>query len=124
MAGVENTVDTVERLSAAVASLAQLGTEVEQCPIFRFDDRGIKNLKWERTYGTMLNPDQSFTADALLQHWPEIHDFTNRPVSYPDAAADFGNIIHKTQSLPANKNPGTLIDFGGKVVIVTGGASG
>jgi hypothetical protein len=81
----------------------------------------IGKLRWERSKGVFLNPDLNFSAGVLATRWSEMQDFSER--QYPTSAMDFGKLLPKMQQLPANtKHPSP--EFTGKVVLVTGGASG
>ncbi|KAJ9612210.1 hypothetical protein H2200_003807 [Cladophialophora chaetospira] len=81
----------------------------------------ISRYQWERSQGVFLNPDLNFTAGALAKRWSEINDFSEK--SHPTSAMDFGKLLAKMQQLPANAQYASP-DSTGKVVLVTGGASG
>lgn len=81
----------------------------------------ISKLLWERAKGAFLNPDINFNAAVLAKAWWKINDFSDK--TYSTSAMDFGNLLPKMQALAPNKHYQTP-NFGGKVVIVTGGASG
>lgn len=89
--------------------------------LFTVDENKTVKLRWERSKGVFLNPDVNFTPEALAKRWTEINDFSEP--SYPHAAMDFGKLLPQTQLLPGNPQlPST--SFSGRVVLVTGGASG
>jgi hypothetical protein len=83
---------------------------------------GISKLRWERAKGIFMNPDTNFTLAALATKWHHVGDFTEK--SYPTSAMDFGKLLPQMQAMPPNDPFLQLPSFRGKVVIVTGGASG
>lgn len=89
--------------------------------MYEIGKTNVSRLRWERGEGVSLNPELNFTAGALEQQWQGLDDFSRK--QYSTASMDFGRMLHLTKRLPANKvtrNP----DFIGRVVLVTGGASG
>lgn len=81
----------------------------------------VAKLRWERSKGIFLNPDVNFNATALATKWYDVDDFSEK--DYPTSAMDFGKLLPKMQTLPGNEDV-PFASFRGKVVIVTGGASG
>lgn len=93
----------------------------ESGTFFQTNVWGLTKMQWERANGLFLNPDESLAPSILAKHWHEINDFTHKCVS--KSAMDFTDFLPVLQTLPAEQASGEP-DFQGKVVIVTGGASG
>lgn len=124
MAGI-NDRPKLNYLDRKVAALATLlineSTDQHTGSLFHVHDKGLSKLRWERSDGITFNPDENFTADTLSQGWNTIYDFSNK--SLPSGPMNFTELLPKSRALPRNVHNNTT-RFDGKVVIVTGGASG
>lgn len=89
--------------------------------LFQASERGICELRWQRSQGVLLNPDKRFTAAALSKRWHEVQDFAGSTL--PEGPVDFASILPRAKKL-SESSPISEIRFDGKVVIVTGAASG
>ncbi|KAF2399008.1 peroxisomal hydratase-dehydrogenase-epimerase [Trichodelitschia bisporula] len=78
-------------------------------------------LRWERSRGALLRPDENLTPDVLLRSWDKVVDFTD--AEHPRGVAGAMGLLQRANQLPPNV-PGTPIRFDGKVVLVTGGGDG
>ena len=85
------------------------------------DSYGASKLTWERSSPVGLNPDKNFTVDALEKQWSKMGDFTNAET--PDGPMDLERLLKVSQALPGSDSV-ERTRFDGKVVIVTGAASG
>lgn len=87
-------------------------------------------LRWERSAGQIFNPNpETFTPEAILNKWKSIVDFKDKPfnkVQHPIQLSDYNDLITKAKKLPAQNDQGSIkVDsLRGKVVIITGAASG
>lgn len=93
----------------------------ENGAIFEVGGGHIAKLRWERSRGLLLKPDDSYTAGAILKNWDQVTDFSNP--EYPNGVADFMGLLEKSSKLPINDS-GLNINLKGKVVLVTGGGAG
>lgn len=108
-------------ISTLVVFLANENNGGTSGSTFAIGASSASKLRWERSKGIYLNPDVNFNATALATKWHDVDNFSEK--DYPTSAMDFGKLLPNMQALPANKDvPST--SFQGKVVIITGGASG
>ena len=49
----------------------------ESGSIFEASAGHYSKIRWERSKGLLLKPDDSLTPSALLKAWPKVRDFTN-----------------------------------------------
>lgn len=81
----------------------------------------IAKLRWERSKGALIKPDQSLTPGAVAARWKEIVDFKN--ADHPQGTANaMEQLEAATQLRPSPKAQEP--SFKDKVVLVTGGGSG
>lgn len=91
--------------------------------IFEVGAGHVAQLRWERSRGVYLRPDDSFTQGELLLKWREVVDFSQP--EHPNGPAEFAQLLAKTQSIPPSPSESENIpDFKGRVAIVTGGGAG
>ncbi|OQV06759.1 hypothetical protein CLAIMM_11286 [Cladophialophora immunda] len=108
-------------LTSLTAALAHGSHNDAVGSLYSVGDDCVRKFRWERSKGVSLNPDLNFTAGALATQWEEIFDFSHK--EYSTSATDFGKLLPEMQKLPSNSvHPSP--DFSGKVVLITGGASG
>jgi multifunctional beta-oxidation protein len=88
---------------------------------YAVDANGVTVCRFQRALGSSLNPDAGFSAASVLVNWQSVVDYSK--ASFPDGPADFGSVLSQNQRLRDNADT-ELLDFAGKVVIVTGAASG
>lgn len=108
----------------------------ESGSIFEAAAGHYSKIRWERSKGLLLKPDESLTPSALLKAWPKVRDFANadhpnsvsqvcsmstKPIADVQQVADSMALLEKAQKLPSNAQ-GDTIHFAGKVALVTGGA--
>jgi multifunctional beta-oxidation protein len=85
------------------------------------DANGVTVCRFQRALGSSLNPDADFSASSILAKWQSVVDFSK--ASFPDGPADFSSVLSQNQRLRGSADT-ELLDFAGKVVIITGAASG
>jgi len=93
----------------------------ESGSIFEVGGGHMAKYKWERSRGAVLACDSNFTASSLLQRWQEVIDFKNP--QHPDDGFSLEELMARLKVAPPNPQTQSL-DFTGRVVLVTGGASG
>ncbi|KHJ31159.1 putative peroxisomal multifunctional beta-oxidation protein [Erysiphe necator] len=93
----------------------------ENGAIFEVGGGHIAKIRWERSKGLLLKPDDSYTPGAILKKWDQVKDF--KDADYPNGVADFMGLLEKGMRLPKN-DPGEAIDLKGKVALITGGGAG
>ena len=81
----------------------------------------FSKIRWERSRGLLLRPDDSLTPDAVLRNWSQLVDFSN--AEHPTRVADSMDLLEKASKLPKSE-PGEPLDFRGRVALVTGGGDG
>ncbi|SCU89553.1 LANO_0D05424g1_1 [Lachancea nothofagi CBS 11611] len=117
-----------EKIAPMVLYLCHESTKVTNS-IFELAAGFYSQIRWERSSGQIFNPSpESFTAEAILDKWSSIVDYTDKPfnkVSHPIQLSDYNALIAKARQLPANsQGSGRIESLKGKVVIVTGAGAG
>lgn len=81
----------------------------------------FSKIRWERSQGLLLRPDDSLTADVVHRNYPQIVDYNN--AQHPTRVADSMALLEEAMKKPINV-PGSPLDFVNKVVLVTGAGAG
>ena len=83
----------------------------------------FSKIRWERSKGLLLRPDESLTPELILSKWNKVVDFTG--AEYPNQPAELMGLLAQAEQLPSSK-PSSSVDLGvkGRVVLVTGGGAG
>jgi multifunctional beta-oxidation protein len=110
------------RLINLVAVLVHKSNARENGSIFEAAAGHYSKIRWQRSQGVQLRPDDTLTPDALLNHWSQIADFSKNAEAATTVANSMDQ-LHQGLELPKNVR-GEPIDFTGKVVLVTGAGEG
>ena len=95
----------------------------ESGSIFEAAAGHFSKIRWERSKGLLLKPDESLTAEQILSNWSKVIDFTG--AEHPSQPAELMNLLEKAQSLPSSKQAsGSNLGIKGRVVLVTGAGGG
>jgi multifunctional beta-oxidation protein len=105
-----------------VAVLSHATTTKETGSIFEAAAGHFSKIRWQRSAGVQLRPDDSLTPGAVLQHWNKIVDFSHNAEAATSVADSMAQ-LHAGLKLAPNA-PGQHIDFKDKVVLVTGAGEG
>ncbi|VEU21492.1 DEKNAAC102574 [Brettanomyces naardenensis] len=121
--------DILERLLPQKISPLVLFLTSDQCPttgsIYEVAAGLFAQIRWERSGGLYLRPDNTLTPEAILNRFKDISDFTKPGVQHPVQLNDYNQVWTVTSKLPSNDQGNTKIDsLKGKVVIITGAGAG
>ena len=105
-----------------VAVLVHSSNTKETGSIFQIEAGFVSKIRWERSEGAFLRPDDSLTPGVILKNWNTILDFSRNP-QYPNRASHSMNNLKKASRLPPNPKT-EQPDFRSKVVLVTGAGAG
>jgi multifunctional beta-oxidation protein len=111
----------LQNLTSLVALLLSSSVKADSGTTYVVDANGVTVSRFQRALGSSFNPDADFNASSILAKWQNVVDFSK--ASFPDGPADFSSVLSQNQNLRDSVNT-ELLDFAGKVVIVTGAASG
>lgn len=104
-----------------VAVLVHSSNTKETGSIFEAAAGHFSKIRWERSKGLLLRPDDSLNPDAVLNGWDQILDF--KDADHPTRVSDSMGLLRRGLELP--KNPASQsFDFKGRVALVTGGGDG
>ncbi|KAL9082878.1 MAG: hypothetical protein Q9159_006121 [Coniocarpon cinnabarinum] len=104
-----------------VAVLVHSSNSKETGSIFEVGGGHMAKLRWQRSGGLLLKPDDSFNAGSILDNWNKVTDFSNP--QYPSGVNNFMDLLQEAQKLPSNKAK-SKVDLTNKVAVVTGGGAG
>ncbi|OAA32168.1 Multifunctional beta-oxidation protein [Moelleriella libera RCEF 2490] len=104
-----------------VAVLVHSSNTSENGGIFEVGGGHVAKMRWERSGGLLLKPDDSYTPSAILKKWDKVVDFSNP--QYPSGPNDFMTLLEDSMQMGPSEQGGK-IDFKGKVALVTGGGAG
>lgn len=90
--------------------------------IFEAAGGHFSKIRWERSKGILLKPDNSMTPSALAKRWDEIRDYSSG-AEHAVRVSDSMGLLQKAMALPRNEQ-GPPVNFKGKVVLVTGAGDG
>ena len=97
----------------------------ENGSIFEAGAGHFSKIRWERSKGLLLKPDESLSGQHILEHWKQVVDFGS-DVQYPDTAGDLMNLLKTSTGLQKNEQVPHKNTLGlkGKVALVTGAGAG
>jgi multifunctional beta-oxidation protein len=104
-----------------VAVLAHQSNTSETGSIFEAAAGHFSKIRWQRSGGLQLRPDETLTADALLKQWSKVTDFS--AAQSPRGVSNSMQLLEMGLKLPPNPQ-GSPIRFDGRVALVTGGGDG
>lgn len=105
-----------------VAVLVHSLNTTETGAVFEVGGGHIAKLRWQRSEGVLMKPDDTFTPGTIIENWKKITDFSHNS-EFPDNAADGMAHLAQAKGLAPNKKTAPIL-FNGKVVLVTGGGAG
>ena len=104
-----------------VAVLVHSSNKNETGSIFEVGGGHVAKLRWERAKGALLKTGPTLTPGAVLKKWKNVNDFSEP--SYPTGVADFLGFLEEAQKFGDNEQ-GEVLNFAGKVVLITGAGGG
>lgn len=104
-----------------VAVLVHPSNKHETGAIFELGGGHIAKMRWERAKGALLKTGHSLTPGAVLKKWKNVNNFSEP--SYPTGVADFSSLLEEAQKLNDNEQ-GEVLDFNGRVALITGAGGG
>jgi len=104
-----------------VACLVHPSNTTETGSIFEAGAGHVAKLRWERSSGLLLRPDETYTPGAILKQWNKVTDFSNP--QHPTGPNDFLTLLEDAVKLGPSP-AGEKLDFTGRVALITGGGAG
>lgn len=104
-----------------VAALVHSSNTSETGGIFEVGGGHVAKIRWERSKGALLKPDNTCTPGAILKKWDAVNDFSEP--SHPTGVANFMELLEEALKLPSNPSA-EQPSFKDKVVLVTGAGGG
>lgn len=89
--------------------------------IFQLASDHVSKLRWERSKGALIKPDDNLTAGAVVRKWNDVVDFSQP--SYPTGVAPFLDLLEEAQKIPSSA-PEKPLNFSKKVALITGAGGG
>lgn len=94
----------------------------ESGSIFEAAAGHFSKIRWERSKGLLLKPDQNLHPEHILSSFDKVVDFTD--ADHPSAPADLMGMLSSAGSLPDNTSCSSDMGIKGKVALVTGAGAG
>ncbi|KAG7896227.1 hypothetical protein KL935_000166 [Ogataea polymorpha] len=111
-----------EKVAPLVLYLSSRGCNCSGC-IFEVAAGLFAQIRWERSGGLLLKPDESLTPEAILTKFSQVTDFENP--QYPTQLNDYNSLLEAAKKLRPNDQGSIRISsLKDKVVIITGAGSG
>lgn len=83
----------------------------------------FSEIRWERSKGIVLKPDESLTADAVIANWSKIVDWTN--ADHPSTPGVSTEKLEQAKTLSSiGAGDGDKVNLQGKIALVTGAGAG
>jgi multifunctional beta-oxidation protein len=98
------------------ASCAETGS------IFEAAAGHFSKIRWQRSPGVLLRPDETLTPGALLKKWSQVRHFEEQSGHFIPKVHGVQR-VQEALKLPPN-DQGEHIDFKGKVALITGAGEG
>ncbi|EME45701.1 hypothetical protein DOTSEDRAFT_87983 [Dothistroma septosporum NZE10] len=94
----------------------------ESGSIFEGGSGHFSKIRWERSKGLLLKPDEDLHPEHVLAGWDKIMDFTLN--EHPQESADLSAMLRVAESQPPNKHLTADLGIKGRVALVTDGGAG
>lgn len=94
----------------------------ESGSIFEAAAGHFSKIRWERSKGLLLKPDENLHPEHVLANFDKIMDFSVR--EHPTTPSNPTELLQATDSLPPNGPLTTDLGIKGKVALVTGSGAG
>ncbi|KAK4624200.1 Peroxisomal hydratase-dehydrogenase-epimerase [Fulvia fulva] len=94
----------------------------ESGSIFEGGAGHFSKIRWERSKGLLLKPDENLHPEHVLAGWSKITDFTLN--EHPQDPADLNAMLSAAERQSPNKPLTTDLGIKGRVALVTGGGAG
>ncbi|GJJ08297.1 hypothetical protein Clacol_002508 [Clathrus columnatus] len=92
--------------------------------VFELGAGFVAEIRWQRSKGVVMKPDDTFTPSAVKERWNEITSFDQ--VEYPENMENqsITTIYEQAKGAPPNKQAEPNVRFDGKTIIITGAGAG
>lgn len=96
----------------------------ESGSIFEAGAGHFSKIRWERSHGLRLKPDENLHPEHIRSQWQKLVDFTAE-AEYPQGSIDPMKIMEEAQNLPANQPISSeSLGLKGRIALITGGGAG